>query len=82
MLPDGPYNRMSHRTIAAGHNNPLSGVGPAQVIYMTGWAPAASQPAALRRGSATVKLEDLAEMQRQRDLAASGAQGDGRDAGE
>lgn len=45
----------------------------AQVIYMTGWAPHGSQSAALRRGSATVKLEDLAEMQRQRDRAASGA---------
>ena len=55
--------------------------GASQVIYMTGWAPAASQPAALRRGSATVKLEDLAEMQRQRDLAASTAQGGGSDAG-
>ncbi|KAK9837273.1 hypothetical protein WJX81_002822 [Elliptochloris bilobata] len=44
-----------------------------EVIYMTGWAPAALQPQALRRGSATVKLEDLAEMQRQRDRAASGA---------
>ena len=49
---------------------------------MTGWAPAASQPHALRRGSGTVKLEDLAEMQRQRELAASAAQGDGREGGE
>ena len=53
-----------------------------QVIYMTGWAPAASQASALRRGSATVKLEDLAEMQRQRDLAAAKPQADGRGAGE
>lgn len=55
--------------------------GAGQVIYMTGWAPAASQPSALRRGSATVKLEDLAEMQRQRDRAASRARGDGGGAG-
>ena len=60
----------------------LEHCGAGQVIYMTGWAPAASQPSALRRGSATVKLEDLAEMQRQRDLAAAKAQGDPRGAGE
>ena len=56
--------------------------GAGQVIYMTGWAPAASQASALRRGSATVKLEDLAEMQRQRNLTAAKAQGDRLDAGE
>ncbi len=51
----------------------MSGCGGGQVIYMTGWAPDASHSAAMRRGSATVKLEDLAELQRQRDRAQAGA---------
>ena len=31
----------------------------AQVLYMTGWAPHASQQQPARRGSATVSFEDL-----------------------
>ncbi|GIL64585.1 hypothetical protein Vafri_18484 [Volvox africanus] len=32
-----------------------------QVIFMTGWAPAASQPKAAKRGSATVTFQELAD---------------------
>jgi len=30
-----------------------------QVIYVTGWSPAPTQPKALRRGSATVSMKSL-----------------------
>ncbi|GLC35420.1 hypothetical protein PLESTB_000209200 [Pleodorina starrii] len=32
-----------------------------EVIFMTGWAPAANQPKAAKRGSATVSFQDLAD---------------------
>ena len=43
----------------------------AQVIFMTGWAPAPNQQRAMERGSATVTLEDLqAELARRKEKKA------------
>lgn len=59
-----PTRRATLMAVAEGYMNQFAGGdgrAPAtfQILYLTGWAPAAGQPQALRPGSATARLADF-----------------------
>ncbi|KAG2497192.1 hypothetical protein HYH03_004781 [Edaphochlamys debaryana] len=50
-----------YQTMFRGEGEPGTVAATYQVIFMTGWSPAANQPKAAKRGSATVSFQDLAD---------------------